>query len=81
MAKLTFWSYDLLWNWISDLYSRNTFRKICNYWGTVSKVSSLEIFSHKNIISNEGIINLTNYKALYAQSLNQGSNRSLRIVR
>ena len=31
------------------------------------KVSSLEILSHKNIISHEGIINLTNDKGLYAQ--------------
>ena len=31
------------------------------------KVSSLEIFSHKNIISHEGSINLTNDKGLYAQ--------------
>ena len=31
------------------------------------KVSSLEIFSHENIISHEGIINLTNDKGLYAQ--------------
>ena len=46
---------------------------------TVPKVSSLEIFSHKNIISHKGN-NLTNYKGLYAQSLNQGLNRSLCIV-
>ena len=31
------------------------------------KVSSLEIFSHENIISHEGIINLTNEKGWYAQ--------------
>ena len=31
------------------------------------KVGSLEIFSRKNIISHEGIINLTNDKGLYAQ--------------
>ena len=34
---------------------------------TVPKVSSLEIFSHKNIISHKGIINLTNEKGLYIQ--------------
>ena len=31
------------------------------------KVSSLEIFSHENIISHAGITNLTNDKGLYAQ--------------
>ena len=31
------------------------------------KVGSLEIFSRKNIISHEGIINLTNDKGLHAQ--------------
>ena len=49
-----------------DLYSRNIFRKICNLKAQVPEVSSLEIFSDKNI-SHEGIINLTNDKGLYVQ--------------
>ena len=50
-----------------DLYSRNIFRKIAIFEAQVPKVNSLEIFSDKNIISHEGIINLTNDKGLYAQ--------------
>ena len=43
------------------------FVKFAIFEAQFPKVSSLEIFSHKNIISHEGIINLTNDKDLCAQ--------------
>ena len=43
------------------------FVKFAIFEAQVPKVSSLEIFSDKNIVSHEGIINLTNDKGLYAQ--------------
>ena len=43
------------------------FAKFAIFEAQFPKVSFLEIFSHKNIISHKGIINLTNEKGLHAQ--------------
>ena len=48
------------------MYSRNTFREICNFPDQIHKSKFLEIFSHENILS-WGIIDLTNFKRSYAQ--------------
>ena len=43
------------------------FVKFAIFKAQFPKVSSLEIFSHKNIISHKDIIDLTNDKGLHAQ--------------
>ena len=43
------------------------FVKFAIFEAQFPKVNSLEIFSHKNIISHKGIIDLTNDKGLHAQ--------------